>query len=45
MFGAEGGGWEWKGNDGKRKRQRAIYGEPYLLFPESGFEPVRQWEP
>lgn len=36
VFGVEGGGWERKGNDGERRRQRAVCGEPCLLFPESG---------
>lgn len=31
VLGVEGAGWEWKGNDGKRKRQRVISEEPCLL--------------
>lgn len=32
VLGVEGEGWDWKVNDGKRKRQRVISEEPRLLW-------------
>ena len=32
VLGVEGEGWDWKANDGKRKRQRVISEEARLLW-------------